>query len=148
MPKFFRNLLILIFIWTLFIASMLLPSFTFTDGQNIYGHSLLFFGWLGILMPFDVQGWYCWYVNILFLIQPIFFFRNDKGNLILGIITFLLAIRTIFITEIMLNEGVASQIHTRELGYYLWLSSLLLIPGYSIYKYLKKNFTKDMLSAK
>jgi hypothetical protein len=125
-------------IWTLFIFSLLLPSFTFTDGQNIYGYSLLFFGWLGILMPFEVQGWYCWYVNILFVIQPIFFFRRNIGTLILGIITSLLSFRTIFITEIWLNEGVPSQIQTREFGYYLWLSALLLISGYSIYKYLKK----------
>ncbi|MDF2535771.1 MAG: hypothetical protein K0R18_1930 [Bacillales bacterium] len=139
MAKFFKkSTLILKVIWLLFILSLLLNPFTFVDGEKLIGIGLLYSGWMGILLHNEVQGWYCWYANITFIILSVGYQKRSISNLIFAILTLSLVAKTFFITGIWVNEGGPSQILTRDLGYYLWVVALVLLSFYTIIKYFFK----------
>ncbi|MDF2536893.1 MAG: hypothetical protein K0R18_3055 [Bacillales bacterium] len=138
MAKFFKKNPLIKVIWLLFLLSLLLPSYTFVDGEKIMGYSLFLFGWFDTLMPNDIKEWYCWYANVTFIILAVRYKKRSISNLIIAILTLWLVAKTFLITEYWLNESYPSQILTRDLGYYLWVVSLVLLSFYTIIKYFFK----------
>ncbi|MDF2558355.1 MAG: hypothetical protein K0R71_2183 [Bacillales bacterium] len=139
MSKFFKkNTIILKVIWLLFLLSLLLPTYTFVDGEKIWGYSLFLFGWFDTLMANDIKEWYCWYANITFIILSFRYQKRSISNLIFAILTLCLVAKTFLITEYWQNEAYPSQILTRDLGYYLWVVALVLLSCYIIIKFFFK----------
>lgn len=71
--------------------------------------------------------WLVWLANPLCLFSMIFLFRNNgKLSISLAIIASLLAISFLSWNEILISEsGSTARIIAFELGYYLWLTSIL-----------------------
>lgn len=139
MANFFKkNTLIVSVICLLFLLSLLLPTYTFVDGEKIWGYSLFLFGWFDTLMSNDIKEWYCWYANVTFVILAVRYKKRSICNLIFAILTLWLVAKTFVITEYWLNEAYPSQILTRDFGYYLWVLALVLLSFYTIIKYFFK----------
>ena len=77
-----------------------------------------------------VLEWLIWLANPLYIISIILFIKNYKLSMITAFLASFLAV--IFSTweEIRIDEkGLSSKIIHFELGYYLWVSSILLLTG-------------------
>ena len=77
-----------------------------------------------------VLEWLIWLANPLYIISIILFIKNYKLSMITAFLASFLAV--IFFTweEIRIDEkGLTSKIIHFELGYYLWVSSILLLTG-------------------
>lgn len=88
---------------------------------------LFFFGWT---FPFGggITGFLFWLANPIYIISIIKIIRNKRSGFILSLIASLIATSFSFIDEITANSsGSLSKITSLELGYKLWLSSLLIL---------------------
>lgn len=69
-----------------------------------------------------------WLANPLCLVAIIFLIKNDEKAVLLSLIASCLAISFLFWNEILGAEsGTMAKIVSFELGYYLWLASILIL---------------------
>lgn len=86
-----------------------------------YPSELLMMGWLG---PLD--GHFSWYANIFYLLSLIYF--KKEASLALILIAAMLALSFLTKDEIIRNEGGGtSHITAYGIGYFLWVTSLIML---------------------
>lgn len=77
-----------------------------------------------------VLEWLIWLANPLYIISIILFIKNYKLSMITAFLASFLAVIFSAWEEIRIDEkGLTSKIIHFELGYYLWVSSILLLTG-------------------
>ncbi len=118
--------IILIISIILFIISLTQKTYCLDANCGYIGFSDLLFGWLGVL--YEKEGSYAWLANPFLLLTWIFIFKNPKIALVLSIIAFSFAFSFYFQKEMVKNEaGIIGKITHYKMGYWLWISSILII---------------------
>lgn len=103
----------------LFIASLFLPCYS-TPDDNYYGVAILCGGWL-IFTGIDGIGWFA---NPLLFIAYIIYKKLPVLSVLLCSIAFLIAIT---IPEFTSIQSYMDEIHSYDIGYWLWVISCLLM---------------------
>jgi len=94
-------------------------------GQDWEGMALLISGCFGI---FSCAAWFSWLANPALLISWLCFKKKTTYSTIINIIALLIGISFLFFREIITNEGGGvSKITSYEIGYWIWISSILLL---------------------
>lgn len=129
----------------IYCASMLCPTYcTIREygGEScsgiLSGLGATLFGWLGILV--GGKGIYLvWFANPLFIIGLIMNKKSPTSALILSIIACILSLAFLLGGEVLINEaGHVAQISTLQIGYWLWLTSMVLLVAASFYSLRKE----------
>ena len=119
----------LIFSLMLFAVSLFLPSFHIESPDNVNPWSPSFF--VLILGWFSAIGGYAgtaWYANLLIIPSWYFITKKSVLSLVLSIIGFCLSLMFVFYDKLITNEaGTYAIISERKLGYYLWVSSFVVV---------------------
>jgi len=127
--KNIKTVLILLSI-IVFIVSLFQPAF-FIDriDSDAYSNSLFLFalGWMSFLgggfIPFII-----WLANPIFLISIFLINKSLKAGILMSLISILLAIIFANLNSILISEsGSTSKITELGLGFYLWLSSFVIL---------------------
>jgi hypothetical protein len=121
-------------------TSMLCPTYcTYSElgGESCSeiggGLAATLFGWLGILAS-NGGIVLVWFANPLFIIGLIINKKSPTGSLLLSIAASVVSLAFLFGDEIMINEaGHVAKIATLQIGYWLWLTSMILLVLASIY---------------
>jgi len=131
-----KNKLILISL-LIFILSLFFNAFKVKDMGQIKDYSSLEVFLIG---PISFLGggifeFFIWTANIWLLISLFCVFRRHYFiSIISGLIAFLISGTFIFYKEILVSEsGRMADIYSLEIGYYLWLTSIVFIIFSSIY---------------
>ncbi|MEH7157496.1 hypothetical protein [Neobacillus drentensis] len=127
MEKDFKkiNTIALIVIWALYFISLMSPALTTASGAKFWGLNILLIGWLGIFA--GMMSAASWYANLIFIYISVKTFKGEKTG-ISHLIMLLLAIRTFFPMELMVDEGGNTSIITEHnLGFYFWVSAIMLL---------------------
>lgn len=87
---------------------------------------LLLVGWIGAIM-----GGYAaltWFANPLIFFSWLFFLKNVRVSFCLSLCSFILSISFLFFDNVITSEAPTfSKITSYEIGYWIWLLSILLI---------------------
>lgn len=121
----------------IFILSLFFNSFKVKDMGQIKDYSSLEVFLIGSISFLGGAGkeFFTWTANIWLLISLFCVFRRYYFiSIISGLIAFLISGTFIFYKEILAAEnGRMADIYSLEIGYYLWLTSILFITFSSIY---------------
>jgi hypothetical protein len=105
------------------------------------------FGFLGITTGGIAN--LCWVANPLLYMSWMTFYKDTKSSLIYSLLASVISFMFIFATRVAVDEGGSPRrIQSLEIGYWLWLSSILIISiGNGVRYYLEhsknKNLNKD-----
>ena len=118
--------------------SMLLPGIIGKSGMSgeefvLHGYWILLFGAFGVLKLI-----FAWYANLIFLFILIFG-KNEKPKnvLVASIIAFVLGLTALAVRDLPNLDAADSSVDRLAVGYYVWMTSLLLFVLYS-YRKLKE----------
>jgi hypothetical protein len=104
----------------LYLISLCLPVFLFDAHPAVMGHTLLFWGWWGLLTLNPA-----WLGNGLFVIALGFLWmKSYRLSWYIGGIGFLLGLTSFFVEEWWFNEGSGTPIAAYGAGFYVWLAAL------------------------
>lgn len=139
-----KNILALINL-LIFIASLFFTAFKVTESKEIRDFSsfeLLLIGGISFLGG-GILEFFIWSANIWFFISiACFFFEKFFASIVTGIIALLISVSFLFWNSILVSEsGREAPIYSLEIGYFLWLASILFIMCSSVYLRIKNNFT-------
>ena len=118
----------------LFAASLKMPAFLFQSHEPVKGFTLLVFGWLGIMtgdfLPWLANPAYALALTLIFL-------SWYRSALVVSGIALILALLSLLTREWMFDEGGGTFIVGHGLGFYLWLTAilLLLLTGWAVRTY-------------
>ncbi|ANF51654.1 hypothetical protein A0O34_14585 [Chryseobacterium glaciei] len=136
MMRHLKNKLALISL-LIFILSLFFNAFKVKDMGQIKDYSSLEVFLIGPISFLGGAGkeFFTWTANIWFLISLFCVFRRYYFiSIISGLIAFLISGTFIFYKEILVSEsGRMADIYSLEIGYYLWLTSIVFIIFSSIY---------------
>ena len=115
----------------LYVVALLLPAFNATATGKPYmkGYMALFLGWMGIMGGFYVFG--AWFSNILILLA--FSLKTQMTGKVLVTLGFGLSFLSLFVKEILANEGGGKTAVVLGIGGYIWM---LAIFCFALYVYL------------
>ena len=99
----------------------------------LHGYWILLFGAFGVLKLI-----FAWYANLIFLFILIFG-KNEKPKnvLVASIIAFVLGLTALAVRDLPNLDAADSSVDRLAVGYYVWMTSLLLFVLYS-YRKLKE----------
>ncbi|MFC7371948.1 hypothetical protein ACFQPF_09675 [Fictibacillus iocasae] len=119
------NTIALLVIWAMYCVSLMLPSLATANGDEFGGLSILLIGWMGLLAgKVYAAGWYA---NLFFFYISVQTMRG-KSTHISHIFMLLLTVTAFMRIVMPLNEnGDTSVVTERNLGFYLWFSSIVLL---------------------
>lgn len=109
------------------------------DGQKIHSSlSLLFMGGLAILGGGPLE-WLIWLANPIYIIALTMFINNKKAALKFSIAASLIGLSFLKWNKILAaSSGRTATITSLELGYWLWISSMLFLTLGIIYYLMKE----------
>lgn len=136
-----KNILTLISLLT-FIVSLFFAAFTVIESRGIRDYSsfeLLLIGAISFLGG-GILECFIWSANIWFFVSiACFFFKKFFASSITGIIALLISGSFLFWNSVLVSEsGREATIYSLEIGYFLWLASILFLIFSSIYLRVKK----------
>ncbi len=120
-----RNRLLIISIM-IFLFSLSQKTYCHNNdcGEYWSGFLLLIFGWMGLFVG---GAGFCWIANPLLILSWILIRKNIIVSTILSGISTFFSIVFLFFDKIMIDEaGHYGEITGYRLGYWLWLSSILI----------------------
>ena len=137
-----RNIIflsLLIFLISLTQTAIVIKHQEITD---IYGFNYFIAGSIAIIGG-GIQEWIVWLANPFSFLSIILFLKDSKTAILSSSIALILSASFLNWKEILGSEsGTLAQILSFGLGYYLWLSSILLLTIGIIYYYSNKNSVK------
>jgi len=121
----------------LYLAACTLPCLEFRNGtiEIYYGYSILLQGWIAVLV-----GQIAWLANPAWLASMAFFiFRRWTLSLIFSALSLIFAAATFFIYRrelIILGDtpGRNVELGSLRIGFYVWLTSLIVIGAGALYE--------------
>lgn len=140
--KLLKNKLIIISL-LIYILSLFCNAFKVIQTKEIRDYSsfeLLLVGGISFLGG-GILECFIWSANIwFFLAISCLFFRRFIASIIIGIIALLISGSFMFWKTVLVSEsGREANIYSLETGYFLWLTSILLLIFSSIYLRIKNN---------
>ncbi|NML56092.1 hypothetical protein [Chryseobacterium cheonjiense] len=95
-----------------------------------------------------ILEFFIWSANIWFILSLTFaFFNNFFISIITGIIALCISGSFIFWNTVLVSEsGREAEIYSFEMGYFLWLASILFLTISSVYFKIKNNRPKSINS--
>lgn len=125
-PRVFRLYSVLLSIILLVIS--LTQQALVVKGSNEISALVYFIGGAISIIGGGTFEWIIWWANPLCLISIILFFMNKRNAVIFSLIALLLSLSFLAWNEILISEsGTTGKILYLESGYYLWLSSIILL---------------------
>jgi hypothetical protein len=87
-----------------------------------------------------------WLANPLLFVSWILFYKNIKSSFIFSLLASVISFMFIFTTEVAVDEGGSAWgIQSLEIGYWLWLSSIIIISmGNGVRYYLEYSINKKL----
>lgn len=136
-----KNILTIISLLT-FTVSLFFTAFKVIESKEIRDYSsleLLLIGGISFLGG-GILEFFIWSANIWFFISmACFFFKKFFASSITGIIALLISGSFLFWNSVLVSEsGREATIYSLEIGYFLWLVSILFLIFSSIYLRVKK----------
>jgi hypothetical protein len=119
-----------------FFSSLTQICFCYDKNTCLFGISLFGDGWLGLI--FD--GQISWLANPLLIISWFSFQRYPKVSLIFSVFSSVLAFSFLLVHKIIIDEGGNMHYITSiNIGYWLWILSILTILIGNLVVYIKFN---------
>ncbi len=117
-----------------------LISLFFQTVANYTGLTSLFSGPFGLFL--DTKWGVVWLANLFYfavVFRSLVSSNPSKTFLSLAIISTILACGSFFIDKIIVNEGGSKAVAHLHIGFYLWLSSMVVMVGYNFAIFMKPN---------
>lgn len=135
-PKVFRLYSVLLSIILLVIS--LTQQALVVKGSNDNSALGYFIGGAISIIGGGTFEWIIWWANPLCLISIILFFMNKRNAVIFSFIALLLSLSFLAWNEILISEsGTTGKILYLESGYYLWLSSIIVLTFSTCFYFIK-----------
>ncbi|MGZ3944222.1 MAG: hypothetical protein ACXVJB_04725 [Mucilaginibacter sp.] len=118
----------------LFIFSLTQSCFNTENGPGEAGEGLaiLFSGSFGFFL---CPAGFTWLANPALLISWLYINRNPRKSLIASVVATVLSFSFLLFTNIIVNEGGnTAKITTYRIGYWLWLTSALIMLVFNLYR--------------
>lgn len=130
----------------IFISSLFFTAFKVMEPKEIRDYhslELLLVGSISFLVG-GILEFFIWSANIWFLMSLIFaFFNKFFISIITGIIALGISGSFILWNTVLVSEsGREAEIYSFEMGYFLWLASILFLTIFSTYRIIKDKFHK------
>lgn len=133
------NLFILTSIF-LYIITCFLPCFYVEEKDNVYnGFFVLLLGWIGVFIHDDIKFYYIsWYANMFYLISLLL--RKHNISILFAGLALIFSFFFIGCPYIIVDEaGHTSSIVKMDIGYVLWIISMLLLLIGVFLHYVQRN---------
>ena len=124
----------------IYLISLTQNAFQLNNEDEHYGYLSLIFGFYAV---FDTG--ICWLANFLIIFS--WLFRDKKTSLYYSLSALILGISFLFVDEIVMGtNNKYGKITGYDIGYYLWISSFLIMTIRNILNY-KKRFANNVYSS-
>lgn len=127
----------------IFISSLFFTAFKVLEIKEIRDYNsfeLLLIGGISFLGGGTFE-FFIWSANIWFFVSIVcLFFKKFFASIIIGVIALSISGSFIFWDSVLVSEsGREATIYSLEIGYFLWLASILILIFSSIYLRIKNN---------
>jgi hypothetical protein len=127
----------------LFIISLTQICFDTENGPGEAGEGLaiLFSGSFGFFL---CPAGFTWLANPALLVSWIYINRNPRKSLIASILSTFLSFSFLLFTDVIVSEGGnTAKINSYRIGYWLWLTSSIIVLVFNLYRYFFKHNISD-----